>query len=92
MIVRLMGEGQFELDKKHVDEINKIDNGIVKIVNAGNEFEFKNEFRKLSDYIRKNGKKLPDDVLKPSEIIIPPQDLTLEEAKQIFSGEGLFPD
>ena len=37
MIVRLMGEGQFEIDKKHVDEINKIDNNIVKLVNKGNE-------------------------------------------------------
>ncbi len=31
MIVRLMGEGQYELEKKHMDEVNKIDNNIVKI-------------------------------------------------------------
>ncbi|MCZ7395553.1 MAG: hypothetical protein O8C68_07020 [Candidatus Methanoperedens sp.] len=37
MIVRLMGEGQFEIDKKHMDEINKIDNNIVKIVNKGDK-------------------------------------------------------
>ena len=37
MIVRLMGEGQYELDKKHLDEVNKIDNNIVNIVNKGNE-------------------------------------------------------
>jgi len=92
MIVRLMGEGQYELDKKHVDEVNKIDNNIVKIVNTGNEKDFKSEFKKLSDYVRKNGKKISDDVIKPSGIIIPPSDLTLDEAKKIFAGDGLFPD
>jgi hypothetical protein len=92
MIVRLMGEGQYELEKKHVDEVNMIDNNIVKIVNTGNELDFKTEFKKLSDYVRKNGKKISDDVIKPSGIIIPPSDLTLDEAKKIFAGDGLFPD
>ncbi len=92
MIVRLMGEGQFELDKKHADEVNKIDNNIVRVVEKGNEKEFKTEFKRLADYIRKNGKKLPNDVIKPSEIIIPPSDLSFGEAKKIFEGEGIFPD
>ncbi|MFZ3169614.1 MAG: hypothetical protein WA130_18525 [Candidatus Methanoperedens sp.] len=92
MIVRLMGEGQYELEKKHVDEVNKIDNNIVNIVKKGDEKVFKTEFKKLSDYVKRNGKKIPDDVIKPSELIVPPSDLTLDEAKKIFAGDGLFPD
>jgi len=92
MIVRLMGEGQYELDKKHIDEVNRIDNNIVKIVNKGDEKVFRSEFKKLSDYVRKNGKKIADEVIQPSEIIIPPSDLTLDEAKKIFAGDGVFPD
>ena len=92
MIVRLMGEGQFEIDKKHLDELNKIDNNIVKIVKTGNEKEFRTEIKKLTDYVRKQGKPIANAVLKPSELVIPPADLTLEEAKKIFEGEGLFPD
>ncbi len=92
MIVRLMGEGQYEIDKKHVDEINKIDNTLVKIVSKGDDRNFKVEFRKLTDTVRKYGKKMPDEVLKPSDVIIPPPDITLEEAKKIFSGEGLIAD
>ncbi|HLB70505.1 MAG: hypothetical protein OIN88_02075 [Candidatus Methanoperedens sp.] len=90
MIVRLMGEGQYELDKMHLDEINKIDNNIVNIVNKGDEKTFKSEFKKLTDNVRRHGKKLPDDILKPSDLIIPPADLTFEEAKMIFKGEGLI--
>lgn len=96
MIVRLMGEGQYELDKKHLDEVNRIDNNLVKIVNRGNEkaikISFKIEYKKLTDYIRRNGEKLPDEIIKPSDLIIPPADLTLEEAKKIFKGDGLIKD
>ncbi len=92
MIVRLMGEGQYELDKKHLDELNKIDNNIVKIVGRGDEKTFKTEFKKLTDYTRRNGKKIPDNVIKPSDVIIPPADLTFEEAKKLFTGDGLVPD
>ncbi len=92
MIVRLMGEGQFEIEKKHLDEVNKIDNNIVKLVNKGDEKAFKAEFKKMTDYVRRQGKKIPNEVLKPSDVIIPPADLTLDEAKKIFKGEGLVPD
>lgn len=92
MIVRLMGEGQYEFDKKHLDAINKIDNDIVKIVNDRDETAFRTEFKKLINYVRKNGKKIPYEIIKPSDIIIPPDDITLEEAQKIFRGEGLIKD
>jgi len=96
MIVRLMGEGQYEFDKKHMDELNKIDNKIVKIVNRGDGkavmITFKIEFKKLTDYVRKNGKKIPDEIIKPSDVIVPPADLTLKEARMIFKGDGLIKD
>lgn len=92
MIVRLMLEGQYELDKAQVDELNKIDNSLVKIVVSNDESTFRTEFRKLIDYVHMNGRRIPDDILKPSDVIIPPEDITLEEAKKIFSGEGLIED
>lgn len=94
MIVRLMGEGQYELDKKHIDELNKIDNNIVRIINKGDEkairIIFKSEFKKHNDHVRKNGKKIPDDIIKPSDLIVPPADLTLKEVRRIFKGDGLI--
>lgn len=90
MIVRLMGEGQYELDKAQVDELNRIDNNLVNVVDNGDEDRFKTEFKKIIDYVHSKGKHIPDDVIKPSDIIIPPADITLEEAKSIFKGEGLI--
>ncbi len=95
MIVRLMGDGQYEIDKKHIDAVNKIDNNIVKIVSGDEKTAisaFRTEYKKLHDYVRKYGKKIPHEIIKPSDIIIPPEDITLEEARKIFEGEGLIPD
>lgn len=96
MIVRLMGEGQYELDEKHVDELNKIDNNIVRIISRGDEkairIIFKSEFKKLNDHVRKNGKKIPDDIIKPSDLIIPPADISLKEVRKIFKRDGLIKD
>ncbi len=91
MIIRLMGEGQYEIDKKHLDELNRIDNNIVKLVTKGDGKAYKGELKKLTDYVHRNGKKMPDNVLKPSDLIIPPADLTLDEAREIFKGDGLIP-
>ena len=41
--------------------------------------------------VRKNGSPVPDDRLEASDVILPPPDVSLEEAKAEFSGEGLIP-
>jgi PspAA-like protein len=35
---------------------------------------------------------VPDDDLRPSEAIVPPGDLSLDEARELFEDEGLIPD
>ena len=46
----------------------------------------------MAEAVRTNGTRLPDEDLSPSEAIVPPPDLTLEEARELFEGEGLIPD
>jgi hypothetical protein len=42
--------------------------------------------------VRSEGHLLGEDVLHGSDVILPPPDVTFEEAKDGFSGEGLIPD
>lgn len=35
---------------------------------------------------------LGEDELEPSDLILPPTDITLAEAQREFTGEGLIPD
>jgi hypothetical protein len=40
----------------------------------------------------RDGERVSDDELEPSDLILPPSDLSLGEAQGEFSGEGLIPD
>jgi hypothetical protein len=46
----------------------------------------------LLDYVRTQGTPLADDELDASDVILPPSDLSFEEAGSEFTGEGLIPD
>lgn len=92
MIVRIMGEGQFQVSSSLLDELNVIDNRIVDYVAKENESDFKKELGKLVAAIKENGKPLDDAEIVESDIIVPPGDLTMKEAAGIFRGEGLIED
>jgi hypothetical protein len=42
--------------------------------------------------VEEGGEPIADDELVESDVIIPPKDLTFEEAKGEFTGEGIVPD
>lgn len=90
MIIRILGQGQFEVKSSLFDELNVIDNKIVEYVTKGDEKEYKKGLADLIGLILREGKKVPDEELIESSVIVPPNDMTLKEARQIFSGEGIF--
>jgi hypothetical protein len=92
MIVRLMGEGQFELDEAACAALNEHDDAAMRALEAGDEEQFRQHLRELAQAVRDQGSRLADDDLRASEVIVPPDDLSLEEARELFSGEGLIPD
>jgi hypothetical protein len=75
----------------YLDEINSIDNDIVKCIAKGDRDNFNKKYSSLVAIIKKNGTPMDPKTIKESDLIIPPQDLTFEEAERIFIGEGLVP-
>ncbi len=92
MIVRIATEGQFELSQADYEAVNDLDNQCVEAVEAGDEARFKELFAQLMETVRAKGRKLGDDELRESDVILPPADTDIEEAKQEFTGEGAIPD
>jgi chromosome condensin MukBEF complex kleisin-like MukF subunit len=92
VIVRLMGEGQFEIDDEVAKGLNDLDEQAGQAVEAGDEEQLAGLLRRMAEAVRTNGARVPDDVLEASDAIIPPDDLSLEEARQLFEDEGLIPD
>ena len=92
MIVRVMGEGQYEVDAEVAKGLNELDEQAAQALDAGDAERLSELLRRMSEAVRTNGARLPDDDLSPSEAIVPPEDLSLDEARQLFEGEGLIPD
>ena len=92
MIVRLSGEGQYRLPDEDAERLNELDNRAVKAVEADDEQGFRELWEQMLALVETDGSPLPDDELAESDVILPPRDLSLEEAKAEFTGEGLIPD
>ena len=92
MIVRILSEGQFKLPDDVQTQLNEIDNEAVSAVEAGDEARFQELFNQMLQLVESGGEPVPDDELVESQVIIPPRDLTFEEAKGEFTGEGIIPD
>ena len=90
MIIRIMGEGQFTVPEDLKKELNSIDNQIVDHVARGDEASFRADLLRLHKTILKKGRPLDPNEIRESDVILPPSDLTIEEAKRIFSGSGLI--
>jgi hypothetical protein len=92
MIVRLMGEGQFRVTDDHLAGLNEIDDAAVTALERGDEAGFREKLEELHRAVRELGDPLEVDDLSSSALIVPPTDLSLEEARELFSGDGLIPD
>ena len=91
MIVRIATEGQYELEGDDVEALNELDNQAVVACDQNDEQQFRNSFERLLEFVRSNGRPVDDDRLEASDVILPPPDTSLEEAKAEFTGDGLIP-
>ncbi len=91
MIVRILGEGQFNLPGAVIDDLNDIDNRMVEAVAAEDGAQFQSLLDEMFRLVRDRGEPVPLDQLVESDLILPETDLTLDEAEHIFIGDGLLP-
>jgi hypothetical protein len=92
VIVRISTEGQYRLSDDDGSRLNELDNAVVAAADAGDEAAFDERFAEMLQYVRQEGSALGDDELEESDVILPPPDTSLDEAKHEFTGEGLIPD
>ena len=92
MIVRVSGEGQFKLPDEDRERLNELDNRAVSAVEEGDETGFQELWSQMLELVSSDGNRLGDDELVESEVILPPRDITFEEARGEFTGDGLIPD
>jgi hypothetical protein len=92
VIVRISGEGQFRLPDGDADRLNELDNRAVGAVESGDEAGFRELWDQMLALIESDGEELGNDELLESDVILPPRDVSFEEARGEFTGDGLIPD
>lgn len=93
-IVRIMGHGQFRVDSDTLKRLNGIDSSLVQLI-TNERFpdaaEFKRLLLQLNEIVQNNSKPLDPKEIIQSDIILPSTDLSMEEAKKLFTGQGVIP-
>jgi hypothetical protein len=91
MIVRISGEGQFDVPGGHVEELNRLDDDLTKAVDSDDEGQFKAALEALLTSVRSAGEELPADWIGPSDLVLPSPDATIHEVREVLGDEGLIP-
>ena len=92
MIVRVMGDGQYEVGEEVLERLNAIDREATAALEREDEGELRTHLEGMGDIVRSVGRRLSEDTLVASEIVLPASDFTLEETRKLVSEQGLIPD
>jgi hypothetical protein len=92
VIVRIFSEGQYRVADEERPRIDQLDEACRHAVESDDEAAFAKTFAELLDYVRAHGELLADDELEGSDMMLPPPDISLDEARTEFTGEGLIPE
>ncbi|HVB09477.1 MAG TPA: hypothetical protein VNM16_03810 [Bacillota bacterium] len=85
MIVRILSEGQFELAAEALDRLKHLDEDLFASIAASDEQRYEQSFHAALSLVREKGRRVPDDRLVESDLILPTSDTTLEEARRLFT-------
>ncbi len=91
MIIRILGEGQFDVADDALDELNELDNALTRAIDSDDDVAFRAALTTLLDTVRQRGAPAPADALVPSQLILPAADAHLDEVKDLLGEEGLIP-
>ena len=85
MIARILHEGQYELPAAALADLRRLDDELMERLTAGDEPGFARQRDALLALVRSEGRMLPAEVLRESDLVLPPADITLEEARALFT-------
>ena len=88
MIVRIMGEGRYEVPDADMPAVEQADSALVEALDRGDEAAFAGALADLISVVRHTGKLIPADDLRPSAQAVPHEGSTLAEVKALLADEA----
>ena len=92
MIIRIMGEGQFDVADVEQDTLQKYDAEVENAIASGDADQVHEALVALRTFIIDHAEPMPDDYLGSSDIVIPYPDAQIQDIERLLSDEGLIPD
>jgi hypothetical protein len=83
--VRILGEGQFQVDDEAAAKLTKLDSGMDAAVEADDEAAFKKALDASVRLVRQSGARVPDEEFVTADFILPFSDATVAEVRQLLA-------
>jgi hypothetical protein len=90
MIVRILGEGQYQVGEEAAAKLTKLDTDLDKAVDKGDEAAFKAALDASIEVVKDSGTPVPADEITPADYILPFSDATVGEVRQLLT-DGKIP-
>jgi hypothetical protein len=94
VIVRILGEGQYDVADDALARLNSIDDDLGAAVDAGDEAAFAAALTALTalhDGVRAVGATHAPDSLDESDVVLPPSGASIDEVRELLGDDGLIP-
>ena len=91
MIVRILGEGQYDVADDALARLSSIDDDLGMAVESGDETAFASALTALHDGVRAAGTAHATDSLDESDVILPPSGASIDEVRELLGDDGLIP-
>lgn len=85
MIVRILADNQYRMNDEQMAEVDRLDDSLEVAINNNDESGFHTSLARLIEYIQKVGEVIPVEEIVSSDIIIPSDDMSLDEAREQFT-------
>lgn len=85
MIVRILGEGSFDVPDADLPALEQLDTALVDALDRGDEATFSSTLADLIGLIRHTGKPVPPDDIRPSELVVPHPGSSLDEVRTLLA-------
>jgi hypothetical protein len=91
VIVRILGEGQYDVGDDGVRDLNRLDQELQRALEGDDDPAFRAALSALLAKVRESGIPLALDALEPSELILPAEDAHVDDVRNMLGNEGLIP-
>ncbi len=85
MIVRVLEEGQYEVDDAHAAQLEKLDAALEQAIVDGDETAFSSALGALLREVRASGHPLDTSRIVPSDLALPSPSASLAEVKALLA-------